>query len=93
MPLTRQQRRETMTDQEIRQKFLEIIADVLQVDIEKLTPETRFNEDLDILSMNKFVLVSEIEDLTDTEVTYQQFNKNCRTVGEALDFVAKLNVQ
>lgn len=80
-----------MTDQEIRQKFLEIIADVLQVDIKDLKPETRFNEDLDILSMNKFVLVSQIEELTGAEVTYQQFNKKCRTVGQALDFVAALN--
>jgi len=70
--------------------IMEIIAKTFAVDVCTLSTETRFNEDLDAESLQKFMIVADIEEITGKKITYQKFNKNCKTIGETIAFVKSL---
>jgi len=75
-------------EREVEEKIKEIIARIYGVDPEKITPETRFVEDLGADSMTTIELVAEIEDTFGIEVPDEDVEKN-QTVGEAVAYVVE----
>lgn len=70
-------------------KLVEIICNYVEVDPEKITPESRFMEDLGFTSFDFMSMLGEIEDEFDIEID-QQEAVNIRTVGEAAAYLEKL---
>lgn len=70
-------------------KLAEIICNYVEVDPEKITPESRFMEDLGFTSFDFMSMLGEIEDEFDIEID-QQEAVDIRTVGEAVDYLEKL---
>ncbi|HFC49478.1 MAG TPA: acyl carrier protein [Thermofilum sp.] len=75
-----------VTAEEVEKKIKEVIARIYGVDPEKITPETRFVDDLGADSMTTIELVAEIEDLFGIEVPDEDVEKN-QTVGQAIEYV------
>ncbi len=75
-------------EKEVEEKIKEIIARIYGVDPEKITPETRFVEDLGADSMTTIELVAEIEDTFGIEVPDEDVEKN-QTVGDAIAYVVE----
>ena len=64
------------------EKLREIIADVLNVDPEKITPKTRFVEDLGADSLDVFQIIMGLENYF--EITIEDFQaQNIATVEDA----------
>lgn len=70
-------------------KLVEIICNYVEVDPEKITPESRFMEDLGFTSFDFMSMLGEIEDEFDIEID-QQEAVDIRTVGEAVAYLEKL---
>jgi len=62
------------------------LADELDVDLENISGETRFKEDLEADSLDLYTLVQELEDTYGVEMSDEQAAK-ILTVGQAVDFV------
>ncbi len=77
-----------INEKEVEEKIKQIIARIYGVDPEKITPETRFIEDLGADSMTTIELVAEIEDTFGIEVPDEDVEKN-QTVGEAVRYVVE----
>jgi acyl carrier protein len=60
----------------------------LEVPAEKITPETRFREDLDADSLDLYELVMELEDTYGISVPEEEA-ATIETVGEAVEFVSR----
>ncbi len=67
-------------------KLKKIIADVLNVDPEEITPETTFMEDLGADSLDVFQIVMGLEDEFDIEIPAEKVEKII-TVGEAVNLI------
>lgn len=65
-----------------------IIAEQLGVDLEKVTLEAAFKEDLGADSLDTVELVMALEDEFDTEIPDEDAEK-IRTVGDALNYIKK----
>ncbi len=77
-----------INEKEVEEKIKQIIARIYGVDPEKITPETRFIEDLGADSMTTIELVAEIEDTFGIEVPDEDVEKN-QTVGDAVRYVVE----
>lgn len=62
-------------------KIKEIVADSLGVDIDSLTAETSFKEDLAADSLDLFELVMALEEATGVEIPSEEL-ENIRTLGD-----------
>ncbi len=72
------------------EKLKSIIADVLDIDPDELTPETTF-EELDADSIDLYQITSAIEEQFDIEIP-DEAAESIRTVGDAMDKIkAALN--
>lgn len=67
-------------------KLKKIIADVLNLDPEEITPETTFMEDLGADSLDVFQIVMGLEDEFDIEIPAEKVEK-ITTVGEAVNLI------
>jgi acyl carrier protein len=75
-----------VTEQEIESKVIEIVAEQMNADREKITRETSFVDDLNADSLDTVELVMEFEDEFETSIPDDQAEK-IKTVGEAIDFI------
>ena len=75
-----------MTEQEIEAKVIEIVAEQMGADREKITRDTSFVEDLNADSLDTVELVMEFEDEFETSIPDDQAEK-IQTVGQAIDFI------
>jgi acyl carrier protein len=66
----------------------EHLAEELEVEIEKISEQTRFKEDLDADSLDLYELVMELEDQYGVSVSEQQATR-INTVGDAVGFVVE----
>lgn len=66
----------------------EVIVDVLKVDDDNITAETRFIEDLKADSMDQFFLIDGLCEKFDITITDEEA-RQIQTVGEAVEFVEK----
>lgn len=64
----------------------EHLAEELEVDIGRITEQTRFKEDLDADSLDLYELVMELEDRYGVAISEQQATR-IKTVGDAVGFV------
>lgn len=71
------------------EKLVEIICNYVEVEPEKITPDSRFMEDLGFTSFDFMSMLGEVEDTFDIEVEESEAVK-LRTVGEAVDYIQKL---
>ncbi len=67
-------------------KLCDIIADVLGVDADEITPETTFDDDLGADSLDIASIIMSIEDEYDVKVNTEVASK-VTTVGEALELI------
>ncbi len=75
-----------MTDNEILDQMKEIIADKLGVDAGKVSPESRFMEDLGADSLGLVDVTMELEDKFDVTIPDEDLPK-ITTVQAAIDYV------
>ena len=71
---------------ELEQQIFEMIAQIYNKDVEELTTETSFKEDLGGASVLMVGLVSEIENELDVMVQLQDA-AGCDTIGDLIDVV------
>ena len=75
-----------MTRDEVTALVREHLAEELEVDVGRITEESRFKEDLDADSLDLYELVMELEDRYGVSVPEEDAAR-IRTVGDAVDFV------
>ena len=68
------------------EKIQHIIADVLNVDLDEITPETTFVDDLGADSLDIFQIIIGIEDEFDIEIPQEEAEKIV-TVGDAAEAI------
>ncbi len=67
-------------------KLKEVIADVLSVDPNEITPETTFTEDLGADSLDVFQIIMGIEEAFEIEIPAERA-EHISTVGEAVALI------
>jgi len=67
----------------------EVIADVLKIDVDNLTPETRFVEDLKADSMDQFFLIDGFCEKFDIAIS-DESARDIQTVKDAVEYIDSL---
>ncbi|MEO1009377.1 MAG: acyl carrier protein [Planctomycetota bacterium] len=75
-----------MTESEIEAKVIDIVAEQMHADREKISRDTSFVEDLNADSLDTVELVMEFEDEFETSIPDEQAEQ-IKTVGQAIDFI------
>jgi acyl carrier protein len=73
-------------NQEIFEKIKEIVADLLDIDPDTVTPESKFQADLGADSLDLVELIMEFEERFGGEISDEDAQK-ITTVGEAVKYV------
>ena len=77
-----------MPDEQIEERLKKIVAEIYNVDVNKLNRKTRFVEDLHTKSANMIELCALVEEEFRVEVPIRDIMK-IKTVGEAIDYIKK----
>jgi acyl carrier protein len=77
---------EALTEREIEQKVKEVVANLFNVDPEKITRETSFTNDLGADSLDLVELTMNLEEQFDLSIPAEEAEK-VQTVGQAIDFI------
>jgi len=72
----------------VAERVIDIVAEQLGVDKEKVTPETSFVNDLGADSLDTVELVMELEEEFDIQIPDEAAEK-IQTVGQAIEFIEK----
>lgn len=75
-----------MTREEVLEHVKSILVETLSVDEDKVTPEARFQEDLETDSLDLVELIMTMEDKFAIKITDEEAAE-IKTVGDAVDFV------
>lgn len=67
----------------------EVIADVLKIDVDNITPETRFVEDLKADSMDQFFLIDGFCEKFDITISDENA-RDIQTVKDAVEYIDSL---
>jgi len=78
-----------VTEQEIEAKVIEIVAEQMGVEKDKISRETSFVNDLNADSLDQVELVMELEDEFETSIPDEEAEK-LQTVGQAIDYIKQL---
>jgi acyl carrier protein len=78
-----------LTVASIEERVIDIVAEQLGVDKEKITPETSFVNDLGADSLDQVELVMELEEEFDIDIP-DDAAENIQTVGQAIEFIEKV---
>lgn len=70
-----------------KERVVAIIADLLGVDVDEITPEARFREDLEADSLDLVELIMAFEEEFGGEISDEDAQK-ITTVGEAVSFIS-----
>jgi len=68
------------------EKLQQIIADVLSVDVDEITPETTFKDDLGADSLDVFQIIMGVEEAFGIEIPTEEAEK-ITTVGDAAEAI------
>ena len=68
------------------EKLQQIIADVLSVDLDEITPETTFKDDLGADSLDVFQIIMAVEEEFGIEIPSEEAEK-INTVGDAVEAI------
>ena len=74
------------------EKIKEIAADSLGADVNEMTPETSFKEDLGADSLDLFELVTNLEEEYNIEIPAEEL-ENLTTVGKVIDYLKSVNIE
>ena len=74
------------------EKLVEIICNYVEVEPEKVKPESRFMEDLGFTSFDFMSMLGELEDEFEIEID-QEKAADMRTVQEAVDYLSQLKAE
>ena len=74
------------------EKLVEIICNYVEVEPEKVKPESRFMEDLGFTSFDFMSMLGELEDEFEIEID-QETAADIRTVQEAVDYLSQLKAE
>ncbi len=66
-------------------KFIELMAEILEVEPNSISLNTNFREDCDFDSMKGFSMLCTLEEEFGKKVTVEQFKK-CNTIGDLFEF-------
>ena len=77
-----------LTEQEIQEKVISIIADQMNIDKSEISRDTSFINDLNADSLDTVELVMELEDEFDMNIPDEEAEK-LQTIGAAVDFIEK----
>jgi len=77
-----------VTEAEIQDKVISIVAEQMGVDRAQITRDTSFVNDLNADSLDTVELVMELEDEFETSIPDEDAEK-IQTVGQAIDFIKK----
>ncbi len=75
-----------MTEDEIREKVISIVAEQMGVEKTEISDETNFVNDLNADSLDTVELVMEFEDEFETSIPDEEAEK-IQTVGQAITFI------
>ncbi|KRK79991.1 acyl carrier protein [Companilactobacillus nodensis] len=75
-----------MSEQEVYDKIVGLIADKFEVDASTIKKETSFTEDLDADSIDLVEFVLELEEEFDAEIPDEDAEK-IKTVGDAVNYI------
>jgi len=75
-----------MTRDEIFSQIKDILVETLSVDEDKVTPDARFQEDLETDSLDLVELIMTMEEKFGLKITDEEAQE-IKTVGDAVDFV------
>ncbi|CAA7626558.1 acyl carrier protein [Magnetospirillum sp. UT-4] len=78
-----------MTRDEIQATLSQYLQEMFEIPAEKITPEARLFEELDLDSIDAVDLVVRLQDLTGKKIKPEQF-KTVRTVADVVDRVHDL---
>lgn len=78
-----------MNSQEIERKIKEILVADFEIDAEKLVPEAKLFEDLDLDSIDAVDMIVRLQQITGLKVKPEDF-KQIRTLGDIVTVVEKL---
>lgn len=78
-----------MTAEEIFDKVQAVIAEQFEIDAEKITMDTSFEEDLEADSLDLVDLVVELEDEFDIGEVEEGVLEKIRTVGDVVNYILK----
>lgn len=76
----------SVTEKEIEEKVISIVADQMGVDKGEISRDTSFVQDLNADSLDTVELVMEFEDEFETSIPDEQAEK-IQTVGQAIDYI------
>lgn len=71
---------------EINQRLYHYLQDLFEVDAEKITPQARLNEDLDLDSIDAVDLIVKLQELTGRKLKVEEF-KSVRTVDDVVNCI------
>lgn len=74
------------------EQLVTIICNYVEVEPENVHPESRFMEDLGFTSFDFMSMLGEVEDEFDIEIDEHKA-ANIRTVGEAVEYLEKLQAE
>ena len=77
-----------MTEQEVREKVIEIVADQMSVEKSEISDSTSFINDLNADSLDTVELVMEFEDQFEISIPDDKA-EGIKTVGEAVKYIAE----
>ena len=78
-----------MSHDEILKQLTGMLGELFEIPPEKVKPEAKLFEELDLDSIDAIDLVVKLQNMTGRRIAPQDF-KNVRTVGDVLDCVEKL---
>ena len=78
-----------MDRNEILERVCDVVSDVLGVNVEELTPESRFVEDLGAESIQSVELVAAFEEEFEIEME-EETALQVQSIGNAVDFIAEV---
>jgi acyl carrier protein len=78
-----------MDKEEILERVCDVVSDVLGVNVQDITPESRFVEDLGAESIQSVELVAAFEEEFEIEMD-EEAALRVQSVGKAVDFIAEV---
>ena len=78
-----------MTDEQILDKLKEILADAFEISPERIVPEAKLFEELDLDSIDAVDLAIKLQELTGKRIKPEDF-KTVRSVGDVVSTVKQL---
>jgi len=78
-----------MTDEQILDKLKEILAEAFEISPERIVPEAKLFEELDLDSIDAVDLAIKLQEMTGKRIRPEDF-KTVRTVGNVVDTVKQL---